>query len=335
MLAIHKSNSGFHPRWIEYCKQKNISYKIVDCYDNDIIEQLENCNALMWHFHQNNPKDILFAKLLLFSLQQSGKKVFPDFNTMWHFDDKLGQKYLLELIDAPFVPTYVFYEKTKALEWVKQTDFPKVFKLRGGAGSANVKLVENKTEAVKIINKAFGKGFKNYDAIGSVKERWRKYKLNKTNLWDVTKGIIRLGYEPEFSKLMSRERGYVYFQDFIPYNKFDIRIIVIDNKAFALKRMVRENDFRASGSGEFKYAREEFDERCIKIAFETSKKLKAQCLAYDFVFDEKNNPLIVEISYGFTPEGYDACPGYWDEEINWNEGKFNPYGWMVELVLNN
>ncbi len=76
-----------------------------------------------------NPRDILFAKQLLFSLEQSGIIVFPDFNTGWHFDDKVGQKYLLETIDAPLVPSYVFYSKKEALEWDEQTNFPKVFKL--------------------------------------------------------------------------------------------------------------------------------------------------------------------------------------------------------------
>ena len=104
-------------------------------------------------------------------LEQAGVKVFPDFRTNWHFDDKLGQKYLLEALGIPLVPTHVFYDKKTALEWASKTTFPKVFKLRGGAGSANVKLARTKKEAVKLIRKAFGKGFSNYDAMGSLKER--------------------------------------------------------------------------------------------------------------------------------------------------------------------
>ena len=42
---------------------------------------------------------------------------------------------------------------------------------------------------------------------------------------------------------------------------------------------------------------------------------------------------LVEISYGFSTEGYDSCAGYWDNDLNWHEGIFNPYGWMVEIVL--
>ena len=44
MIAIHKS-SGFTERWIAYCEQEGIDYKIVNCYDSDIIEQLKDCDA--------------------------------------------------------------------------------------------------------------------------------------------------------------------------------------------------------------------------------------------------------------------------------------------------
>src|ERR1035437_202885 len=129
-IAIHNHPGSFSDRWIKYCDEKGIEYKIVDCYRSDIIEQLNDCDALLWHFHHASAKDSLFAKQLLYSVQASGKKVFPDFNTVWHFDDKVGQKYLLEAINAPLVPSYVFYSSHDALEWVDKTSFPKVFKLR-------------------------------------------------------------------------------------------------------------------------------------------------------------------------------------------------------------
>jgi glutathione synthase/RimK-type ligase-like ATP-grasp enzyme len=332
-LGIHPTKNSYYERWIAYCDQKGISYKIVDCYAHDIIEQLSDCNALLWHHQQGSPKDILFAKQLLFALEQSGKVVFPDFNTGWHFDDKVGQKYLLEaLAIKEFVPTWVFYSSAEALEWARDTTFPKVFKLRGGAGSQNVKLVRSHADAKRLIRKSFESGFRPYDAWGSLKERYRKYKSGKANFREVVKGIVRLIIPPAYSKVMGKERGYVYFQEFMPDNNFDIRIIVIDGKAFALKRFVRENDFRASGSGTFKHAREEFDERFVTLAFDISHRLQAQCVAYDFVFDNKNNPRLIEINYGFAPYGYDDCPGFWNTDLIWNEGKFDPYGWMIDLI---
>ena len=95
----------------------------------------------------------------------------------------------------------------------------------------------------------------------------------------------------------------------------------------------RKNDFQASGSGMIVYRKEEIDERCVKIAFEVNEKIKSQSIAFDFVFDAGLNPLILEISYGFVVEGYDPCEGYWDKDLTWQEGSFNPYGWMVDMMI--
>lgn len=331
-IAIHDTKGFFSDRWIRYCQDHNIDYKIVDCYQSDIIQQLFDCDVLMWHFNHKSPKASKFAKQLLFSVQASGKKVFPDFNTMWHFDDKVGQKYLLESLDAPLAPSYVFYSEKDAINWTFHTSFPKVFKLRNGAGSDNVKLIRSQEQAITLIKKAFRRGFRQYDGWSNLQERFRKYRLGKTSAWNVMKGILRLFRKTEYARVTGKEIGYVYFQDFIPGNDHDIRVIVIGDKAFAIKRMVRKDDFRASGSGFILYEKEHFDEETIRLSFDISDKLGSQCMAYDFVFLDKK-PMIVEISYGFAMEGYDDCSGYWDKQLKWHEGKFNPYGWMVEDVI--
>jgi len=333
MIAIHATAGSYSDRWVPYCEKNGIAYKHVNCYDNDIVHQLSGCNALLWHHHQGSPRDIIFAKQLLFALEQTGLTVFPNFKTGWHFDDKVGQKYLLESSAIPRVNSFVFYKKEEAFQWVNTTSFPKVFKLRGGAGSSNVMLSPDKSTAIKLVQKAFGGGFSQYRAYDNLKERFRKYRLGKTDLKDLVKGVVRFAVEPPFSKVAGKEIGYIYFQEFIPGNDHDIRVIVIGDKAFAIKRMTRENDFRASGSGNILYERELFDEATIQLSFDVARKLQTQCIALDYVFD-KGNPLVVEISYGFSMVGYDPCPGYWDNELQWHEGEFNPYGWMIEDIIN-
>ena len=332
-IAIHNNKIGFTNRWVEYCNKMNIEYKLVNCYDNDIINQLDDCDALMWHHWQVNSKDIIKAKRLLFALEHAGKVVFPDFKTNWHFDDKTAQKYLLEALKLPIVPTYHFVEKEQALNWASKTNYPKVFKLTRGAGSANVRLVNSRSDAEFIINKAFSSGFKVFDRIGSLKERFRFFNEGKENFLGVLKSVYRIFIEPTYSKLTPKERYEVCFQEFIPKNEFDIRIIVIQNKAFAIKRLVRENDFRASGSGNILYEKEHFDLRLIIDSFEYAERLKMQVVAFDFIFGQNSKPLIVEISYGFAIDVYNSCVGYWDTELNFYEGKFDACEWMVDLVL--
>lgn len=331
-IAIHYKHSGFSQKWLDYCIKKNIPFKKVNCYHNGIIDDLVDCDGLMWHFHQSNPRDVLFAKQLIYSLQTAGFSVFPDFQTCWHFDDKVGQKYLLESVHAPMVPSYVFYSRADALNWMENAQFPKIFKLRTGAGASNVRLIKEKSGAKKIINRAFGRGFKQYDPLSNLKERWRKYRLGKTEITDMVKAVTRFGYPTDHDRVAGKEKGYVYFQDFIPGNEYDIRVNVIDAKASAVRRKVRHNDFRASGSGMIDYDMSKIPVEALKISFDLAEKLKLQSVAFDFVLDE-GNPLIVEMSYGFGFISTDFKAGYWDSDLNFYEGEFNPFGWMVDAFV--
>ena len=336
-IAIHDNKGGFNIRWVEYCNKNDIEYKLVNAYDNDIVEKVKECDAFMWHFHHADYRDMQFAKSLLFSLQKRGMKVFPDFNTCWHFDDKIAQKYLLEAIDAPLVPTYVFHTEKEAIEWAESTTYPKVFKLKGGAGASNVKLARTKKDAKKLIKQCFSKGFRQYRFDEIIKEEWRKYKQGNSTLRNFLRPIyyqLTKRYPNDFDHFYGKECGYAYFQEFIPNNTFDIRVCVVGDKAFGLKRYTRENDFRASGSGNISYSKAEIDERCVKIAFDVARKLGTQSIALDFVFGKDNAPLIVEISYGYAVVAYDACEGYWTTDMQWHEGtNFDFCGWMIENLI--
>jgi len=335
IIAIHHKENGFSQKWIEYCETNNIKYKLVNCYDNDIVAQIEECDALMWHWHHNNPKDILFARQLIYSIEMMGKKVFPNSKTVWHFDDKVGQKYLLESIKAPTINSYVFYDKQEAIKWIGKTTLPKIFKLRGGAGSENVKMIDTYEKAITYINQAFGTGFTGYNRFHSFKEKVWSFQRDKTfkSFINIAKGIGRVFIPHSTNKLLPIEKGYLYAQDFIPNNDSDIRVIIIGNRAFAIKRMTRDGDFRASGSGNIIYESTAIPQECIKIAFETTTKLQIQSAAYDFVF-LNDKPLIIEISYGFAQSGYLDCPGYWNDNLEFIEGRFTPEFFMIEDLIN-
>lgn len=334
MIAIHHQKGFFSEKWIEYCELYKINYKLIDCYANDIIEQVQDCHIIMWHWHHTFTRDALFALQLIKTFEMMGKKVFPDTNTCWHYDDKIAQKYLFESVRAPFINTYVFYDKKTALDWINHTSFPKVFKLRGGAGAKNVSLSETKHDALRKINTAFSGGFSSRNRFTSLRERLWYFKRDKTlkSFLSISKGLGRIFFLSESDKNATIEKNYVYFQDFIPYNDHDIRVIVIGKRAFAIKRMVRDGDFRASGSGKIIFDPIEIPMECVRIAFDTTEKIKAQSAAYDFVFLD-GNPVIVEVSYAFAHEAYWKCPGYWDEKLNWIDGTFYPEYFMIEDML--
>ena len=330
-IAIHHRPGSFSERWITYCQLKEIDYKIVNAYDSDIIEQVKDCDIFMWHHHHGHYRDVLTAKRILFALEQAGVKVFPNFNTGWHFDDKVAQKYLFEACNIPLAPSWVFYSKKEAISWANSTTFPKVFKLKGGAGAANVKLVKTKSDALKLVNKAFGKGFSKFDRLGNLKERFNKYKHGSDSILGVIKGIGRLFIPTDFAKMQSREKGYIYFQEFIPNDGYDIRIQIANEKAMAMIRFTRPNDFRASGSGNITRLSDLITEDAIKLGFDIVKKLKLQACALDFVRDNRDNKLyVIENSYCFGLDDDEFDYGYWTEDgVHHKDAKFNGLDWMI------
>lgn len=333
MLAIHTNSGPFAKEWVRYCVEKRIPFKEVDCFAADIIEQVRGCQALFWHWEHHDNSAALFARQLIASVEKMGVSVFPDTATCWHYDDKVGQKYLLEATGAPLIPSHVFYEMDEALDWIEQAKLPLVWKLRGGAGSENVRLVETKNHARMIIRRSFRRGWA-APRWHAVNERLWQFRRDRTfrSFVGIGRGLVRTVVPHKKNRGRPVERGYVLFQDFVPENRFDIRVVVIGENAFGLKRMVRTGDFRASGSGAIIYDAASIPEACIRTAFDVTRALHSQSCAFDFVLSG-DEWLIVEISYAISAEAYRGCPGVWDSQLRWHAVPVTPERFMIETLL--
>ncbi len=335
-IAIHYLSYGWTQRWIQYCEMKAIPFKKVNCYRSDIISQLRECSALLWHWNYENYRDKQFANKLIFSAEQMGLKVLPNYACSWHFDDKVAQKYLLESIREPHVNTWVFYDKSSAFEWIGKADFPLIFKLTTGAGSQNVRLIKSMAQAKEVITVSFGHGFSSKNYTNIIKDRYKKTLKYQDfqSLKNLFKSVFRAVKPASDFKFINRERGYVYFQEYLAGNDFDTRLVVIGKRCFGFRRFNRENDFRASGSSSFSCDPEKISIAAVQIAFSVAKKMDARTLALDFLFDDRHSPLIVEISYAFpVKSASDNCPGYWDSELCWHPGKQNLQHLMIDDLL--
>jgi len=272
--------------------------------------------------HYNEPRQIAETIIPIIEFEM-GIPCFPNWATTWHYDDKIKQYYLLKYHGFPIIESFIFWDRDKAFEWLDSAGMPVVFKLKGGAGSSNVILVEDTANARRLISKMFGRGIKS----GKVPDKsslqrrnfnpYRRIRRLAGNLLREMRG----GTEPLFWQV---DRGYVLFQEFLPGNLFDTRVSIIGERAFAFRRFNRENDFRASGSGHIDYDTRQIDFRCIEIAFKISKELGFQSMSYDFLFNEEKEPEISEISYTYVDTAVYNCPGFWDKDFKWQEGHFWP-----------
>jgi glutathione synthase/RimK-type ligase-like ATP-grasp enzyme len=337
MIAIHNQPGSFSDRWISYCEEHRIQYRTVDIFDHSIISCLRRLKVTGILFHISDhmaPRTRLAARSVCQSLEAAGIEVFPNLASYWHCDDKIAQHYLLEALDVPRCKTYIFYSRKEGYEWAATAEFPKVFKLRCGSGSTNVQLIRRQRDAERLVRSMFGRGMK--ATSGLVSDLSTKlYKHSKKRDWIATlKRLPATATNVALQALMTpRERGYAYFQDFLPNNEFDTRVTVIGSRAFSFRRFVRPDDFRASGSGRPDHDPDAIDLRCLRLAFETSKRLGSQCMAFDFVFDMNHEPMILEMCYAFVPDFVYECPGSWTPDLVFHPGQRWPQDVMLENFL--
>ncbi len=338
-IAIHKNDAIFNHStnwnnvWIDYCQKNNLNYGVVNCFDHDILATLRNYTCLVWHFSNYALQEMLFARSILNSAKKMGIRVFPDYDTAWHFDDKIAEYYYLQAVDAPVPKSYIFYDVKSCTSWLKlQNTYPLIAKLRCGSGSNNVKMIRNYSDALKHTKRMFGRGYKNVPSI------FFKTKSNLKSAGNCKTILKRAKRIPDFiqtythARMLPGERGYTYFQEFIPNDGYDIKIVVVGDKLSFIARNVRKGDFRASGGGTLFFDRNLVTPDIINTAFETSDKLGFQCMGYDYVVDNRTNkPYIIEISYGFSHTALMQAGGYWDRNGLWHNEPLNA---PAEVLMN-
>jgi hypothetical protein len=126
------------------------------------------------------------------------------------------------------------------------------------------------------------------------------------------------------------QHGYVYLQEFLPGNDYDTRVTVIGHRGFAFRRLNREGDFRASGSGRIIWTPAEIDPRMVRLGFRVARQLGTQSVAIDGLL-KHGEPVVGEISYTYASWAIRDCPGHWvldgdpmTGELGWVEGSTRP-----------
>jgi len=118
-----------------------------------------------------------------FDMQESGLRMVQDAWNVAYYDDKVGQ---LERLRAWLPSTWLFRSRREALEFVKGCQYPLVSKAAVGASSVNVRILRNAREGVKHVMDVFGRG-------------------------------VRVAHCAAGAH--SAQKGYVYFQSFIPHTE--------------------------------------------------------------------------------------------------------------------
>jgi hypothetical protein len=200
-----------------------------------------------------------------------------------------------------------------------------VLKLSFGYQSGNVRLLNNFEDASYWIAQLFGPGV---TGLRPPAPAWREALHRARGALRHLRGASAVE-NLEYSEL---QHGYLYVQEFVPGNEYDIRVTVIGNRAFAFRRFNRPADFRASGSGRIDWDPRQIDEEGIRLAFRVARRLQTQSLAVDLL-QHKGRKVLTEISYTYASWAVRDCPGHWVLDgdaadatgpLSWIEGRMHP-----------
>ena len=108
----------------------------------------------------------------------------------------------------------------------------------------------------------------------------------------------------------NHERGYVIFQEFVEGNAFDTRVVIQGERAWASRRLNREGDFRASGSGVSDFDAKAISPAALALAWRVADAMGVRTLVAD-VMQRGEAPVMGEISYSMASHVVREMDGHW------------------------
>jgi len=294
---------GAFPSWtkhVRFCENNSIPCVVYSIRDHDWLEKAEEFDVIIG-FTSCSSYDLDEIRYKYFILETVLKKAcYPSFQNMLLYENKFLEAELSRIYNFPYITTYVSFDKKDAHSLITNLEFPIVSKIVPSSGSLGVELIRTPEEAKKLIRQAFS-------------QNGRK---------------IHIVY--------ARQKNYIYFQEYIPNDGYDIRVIVVGNFVFGFYRKAPKGDFRASGM-HLEEMRSLPDE-AIKIARNVYKKINSPLLAVDMVHGLDGNFYINEFSPIFEMSTLnqlkvDGVSGAYvfdkNEEYQFFECKY----WVHELAL--
>lgn len=308
-INIKKPNIGIiqdygqYPSWTRYsrfCKNNSFPHHVYDIHNHDWMEKGKEFDVIVGitSCSTYNLEELRYKINVLETVL--GKFCFPSRHQIFLYENKALEAALSKIHNFPFIRTYVSHDKKDALSLINKIEYPIVSKVIPSSGSLGVELIRSQSHAEKIVQQAFS-------------QNGRKIHVVHT-----------------------RQKNYVYFQQFIPNDGYDIRVIVVGNKAFGFYRKVLEGDFRASGMHQEELRA--LPEKALRIARSVNEIMKCPLLAVDMIQGLDGNLYINEFSpyceITTISELYvDGVPGAYvfdnNDSYHFEPGKF----WVHELAL--
>lgn len=310
-LGILKEFSGYESNYIKACEDLKVDYEIIDIISNDWIDNILKSNCDGFLVRPSFAKDVwkrMYDEKLYFISHVLKKPIYPDYYSLFIYENKKNMAYFLKLNDIPHPKTWIFYDKEEALNFVEKYDkYPLVFKPNIGSGALGIKFM-NKNQAKKIINKIFTK--------------WKFFNFGYTK-WYKTR------FKLSYPIMDDKQYNFVIFQEKLDV-KWEWRIIRIGESFFGHQKLAK-GKFH-SGSGKVGWVKP--PEELLNLVKRITDENGFRSMDID-IFETLDNKFYVNElqaifgSYDNSQMYIDGKPGRYlfkDDEWIFEEGYFNQNG---------
>jgi len=294
---------GVLPRWTKYrhfLEINNIPYEIYNLEAHDWQKKAAGLDVIVGFPFAVHWRLNETRQKYHFLETYLGKLTYPSSAHAILYEDKILESYIAEAFNIPFAYTFISHNRQDALNEVESLKYPLIAKIIPGSGSIGVEMVKNSNQARKIIQQAFSNNGRS------------------THM------------------AVFRQKDYVYLQEFIPNDGYDIRVIVTGNRVFGYYRKVLHGDFRASGMNQVE--KRDLPKEAVGIARQLNRFIRSPMLVVDFVHGLDDRYYIIEYSpicQMELPEQLhvNEIPGAYvfdnDTDYHFEKGRW----WVHELAL--
>jgi len=255
LLKKYFEESNFEVNFLEFSE---IDFRKMNFKDKYVL--YTSSEDIGYHY-----KD--YIEDIILGLHLQGAILIPEYNYLRANSNKVFMEILrdqMNLDSIKNIKSHHFGTIEELDDRIDEFTFPVVIKSAAGAMSSGVRLAHNKKELIKIA------------------KRLSRTKYLYDELWDYGRSIKHKGYIRE-----SKYRKKFIVQNFIPELENDWKIVIYDKKYYILYRGIRDNDFRASGSGKFIF-KEMIPDGILDFAEEIFNYFDVPNFSIDIAFNGNN-----------------------------------------------
>jgi glutathione synthase/RimK-type ligase-like ATP-grasp enzyme len=254
------------------------------------VNFMEDWSGRMIIYQSSEDSDLRYKSYIedvIFGLSLKGAILLPEFKFLRAHHNKVFMEMLRDIIGVGTnLKSHSFGVKEDVN--LNSLNYPVVAKTGYGAGSSGVKLIRDSQSASRIISKLMLSN--SFDFVMAK---------------ELIKRIVRKGYVP-----YSLHRNKIIIQPFIPQLGHDYKVLIYFDSAFVVRREVRKNDFRASGSGVLSWP-DKLPDGLLEFAWSIFDKCNVPYISLDIAYANNIYHMIEMQFVMFGPATLERSNHYW------------------------